>query len=45
LGPLREAAVALAEEVTPAFLTEQAEWDPFAFIDLCEKVSGGSIAL
>ncbi|REK18177.1 MAG: hypothetical protein DWQ37_04615 [Planctomycetota bacterium] len=28
-----------------AFLGERAPWDPFAFVDLCQKASGGSAEL
>ena len=43
---LREAAAELAAaaaELEPAarFLAEQREWDPFAFIDLCERAVAG----
>jgi hypothetical protein len=40
--PLRLAAAELAakEQAAPTFLTEQASWDPLAFIDLCEEAGG-----
>jgi hypothetical protein len=41
---LQAAAAAMAAdspERTAAFLTTQASWDPFAFIDLCEAVQTG----
>ena len=44
--PLQQAARALAQvEKPPAsagFLTDQAAWDPFAFVDLCEKCLAGT---
>jgi hypothetical protein len=44
-GPLRAAAAeaAAAREPEPAarFLVEQREWDPFAFLDLCEQAVAG----
>ena len=42
--PLQAAAAALAAdspEKAAAFLTTQASWDPFAFIDLCEAAQTG----
>jgi hypothetical protein len=42
--PLRTAAAALAaarRDPSAAFLTTQARWDPFAFIDLCEAAQAG----
>jgi hypothetical protein len=45
--PLQKAASALATAQAyhaAGFLTTQASWDPFAFIDLCEAVQTGSAA-
>ncbi len=42
--PLRTAAAELAGPTPPvaaAFLSRQAAWDPFAFVDLCEAVGAG----
>jgi hypothetical protein len=46
---LREAAARLAREEgrlpdKADFLTRQSDWDPFAFIDLCEAAHRGSVA-
>jgi hypothetical protein len=44
-GPLHETAVQLAgagtTDAAARFLGRQASWDPFAFIDLCEKCVAG----
>jgi hypothetical protein len=41
--PLRLAAAKLAADPPPAaaFLTRQKQWDPFAFVDLCETALAG----
>jgi hypothetical protein len=41
--PLRLAAAQFAVALPPAaaFLTQQATWDPFAFVDLCEAALAG----
>ena len=41
--PLRRAAAELAAAAPPAaaFLARQCEWDPFAFVDLCEEALAG----
>ncbi len=48
-GPLRDAAAQLAGQCTTALpaaaLVEQPEWDPFAFVDLCQTAAGGPAEL
>ena len=43
---LRDAAAERADDADPhsdtAYLTTQARWDPFAFVDLCQAAAGGA---